>query len=421
MYNILYGQIEIEWNQTFGGELRDQGGYIIETDKGNYLVVGSITCKDGQPANGKGNMDFWVLKLNKEGELLSDIKYGGTNNDGGKMVLPSKNGYLFLGSSKSSDMDLNTNKGDADIWVFETDLKGDLLWSQTYGGNSSDYGAHIGYLPDSSLIVLGATNSEDGDVNNIKGWTDYWLLKLGNQGNLIWEKTYGNEHFNRGSDMHILPNGDFIMIGFSEPDNHNPHPNKNFDRYYSNENIEIVKMTENAEKIWTQNYGGSSTENTHQILAMPNGDFMVLGSSSSYNGDKSKPKGNFDIWILKINASGELLWERSYGGSKMELARSGVLTNDNSIIIVGSAESNDKDVSINKGNFDLWMIKIDQHGDIVWEKTIGGSKRDIGLHITSLSDGSYLVVGESGSDDGDLPSNKGDWDLWVFKFRETDQ
>ncbi|MGB5667212.1 MAG: hypothetical protein WBM53_10220, partial [Maribacter sp.] len=146
------------------------------------------------------------------------------------------------------------------------------------------------------------------------------------------------------------------------------------------------------------------------------GGFVLAGFSESDDFDISNSKGSYDFWAVKITNTGDFVWERSFGGSGIEISYDIAKTNDNGYVITGNTFSNDNDVSKNHGESDVWLIKIDDGGNLVWEKTYGGTQFDAAQGVTSSLDGGYIIAGNSKSSDINTTDNAGENDIWVLKI-----
>ncbi len=176
-------------------------------------------------------------------------------------------------------------------------------------------------------------------------------------------------------------------------------------------------VAQNPTLVWAKTFGGSSTESAYSVVVTKDNKYLVAGLSRSYNGDLDSMRyPSSDVWLLKLDENGNLLWKKTYGGSGAEGMYAIVQTLDNGFIMVGSTTSVDGDVTVNKGNSDGWVIKIDSVGTIQWQKTIGGSDKDYFLSVFQTQNGDYIVGGYSQSSDKDFPQNSGKNDMWVLKL-----
>jgi PKD repeat protein len=169
---------------------------------------------------------------------------------------------------------------------------------------------------------------------------------------------------------------------------------------------------------WAKCFGGSSDDRAYSVIAAHKGGYLLCGVSSSSDGDISFNHGNSDAWIVKTDSLGNIEWEHSYGGSNADLFRSVIATADGAYVACGETASADGDVSSNHGLTDFWVVKIDSTGNILWENTYGGTK-DEGANDLAKSDSGFFVAGETFSDDGDITSYKDGGDAWLISIDEN--
>lgn len=166
-----------------------------------------------------------------------------------------------------------------------------------------------------------------------------------------------------------------------------------------------------------KSYGGTQIDQARSIIESDDGNFLIVGDSRSNDVNVSNSKGAADMWLIKIDNNGNILWEKSYGGTSFDVARQITATIDNGYLLVGSSRSQDGDVSINQGQNDFWIVKIDNSGNIKWQKTVGGSGIDFAYSVVEMNDERIIMVGESNSSDGDVSENKGFTDLLITKIK----
>src|SRR5690606_33017833 len=157
----------------------------------------------------------------------------------------------------------------------------------------------------------------------------------------------------------------------------------------------------------------------NSIQQTADGGYIAAGSSSSNDGDVTGNNGDDDFWILKLNTTGNIEWQKSMGGSANDRPYSIQQTEDGGYIVAGSSSSNNGDVSGNHGNTDYWVVKLNTVGEITWQKSLGGSSLDIARSIRQTADGGYIVAGNSRSLDGDVTGNNGEFDYWVVKLNSS--
>ena len=180
----------------------------------------------------------------------------------------------------------------------------------------------------------------------------------------------------------------------------------------------VVKIDKSGTLLWEKSFGGEEIDEAYQIIKTFDDNFLIVGETRSSDQDISFQKGGADIWVLKINPDGKILWQKTYGGSSFDVAKAITSTNDGNYIIAGNTRSIDKDVINNSGENDVWVIKINPEGEIFWQKTIGGSQIDLANDVTVLNDDTIVVVGESNSNDKEIKENKGFSDLLIIQLNE---
>lgn len=174
---------------------------------------------------------------------------------------------------------------------------------------------------------------------------------------------------------------------------------------------------------WQKSFGGTGNENANSIVQTTDGGYILAGYTSSSNGDVTLNKGGDDYWIVKLNASGTLEWQKTYGGSSDDQAYSVVQTTDGGYIVAGYSYSVDGDITNWQGDKDYWILKLDAMGDIQWQKKYGGDDKETAYSIKQTLDGGYIVAGNSYSYDGvirpingDITDFHGGVDGWIVKL-----
>jgi len=406
-------QPNLEWEKNFGGSNLDEAYSIIQTLDNGYIVVGTSESSNGDISENNGWNDIWIIKLNEIGDIEWEKSFGGTGYDYAYSVQQTlDSGFIITGNTFSFDGDFGENNGWADCFILKIDTIGNLEWSKFYGGTDPDYGNSIIQTTDGGFITAGVSQSNDIDVSDNNGGIDIWILKLDNLGNLEWEKNFGGLSSDHAHSIKQTNDEGFIIAGHSS--------SNNIDVSGGNGNIDywIVKLDNLGNLEWEKSYGGSRNDSAYEIQLTSDGGFIVAGISSSEDGDVSENNSSFyiDCWILKLDSLGSLEWEKNYGGSGNDYANSIQQTSDEGFIIAGSTESNDIDVSNNNGALDYWLFKLDQDGNLEWEKNYGGLGNDYANSISITNDGGCIIAGSSGSSDGDLNNNNGDLDFWIIKL-----
>ncbi|MDD1728220.1 MAG: PKD domain-containing protein [Methanospirillum sp.] len=179
---------------------------------------------------------------------------------------------------------------------------------------------------------------------------------------------------------------------------------------------ESGKNNTSTELTWQKCFGGSSNDEAHSLIQTFDGGYLIIGSTYSNDGDVTDNHGSADYWVVKKSSSGTIEWEKCFGGSDYDYASSAVQASDGGYLIVGYTYSNDGDVTDNHGSADYWVVKLTTSGALQWEKSFGGSSMDFSRSVIQTADNGYLIIGYTYSDDGDVTDNLGYADYWIVKL-----
>lgn len=344
--------------------------------------------------------------------------YGGTAVDEASVIrATSDGGYIITGLSTSADGDVSGHQGASDHWVVKLNAVGNIEWNNSFGGSADDKGYDILQTSDGGYVFTGYESSVDGDVSSNNGSTDYWVVKLDNTGDLQWQKSYGGSGADNSYAIIQTLDGGYAVTGLSNTTNGTGDVSGNngsFDYW-------LCKLDASGNLQWQKSLGGTATEQAFGIVQTADSSYVLCGYSSSPNtGMVTGNHGSNDYWIVKIDKTGELLWQRSYGGSGSDRAFGISKTSDGGFIVNGVSPSTDGDVTSNHGDNDYWVVKLDSEGLLQWQKSLGGSGDDFGRIAFELTDGGYMVGGRTNSpNDGDVKDIHGDYDYWLLKLNST--
>ncbi|MEO8795930.1 MAG: hypothetical protein ABI390_10720, partial [Daejeonella sp.] len=224
-----------------------------------------------------------------------------------------------------------------------------------------------------------------------------------------WQKPLASAQFEEGRCIQQTTDGGYIVAGYS----HSSIGNREEEAY-------IIKLDAAGTIEWEKKYGGTGSDFARSIRQTADGGYIIAGSTTSTDGDITGNHGGADYWVVKINATGTILWQKTYGGTSYEKAENIRLTSDGGFIMVGYAYSNDGDVSGNHGQADIWIVKINAAGTLLWQKCLGGTRDDYANEIIQTSDGGYMMAGGTTSNDGDVSGNHSlGLDFWIVKLDGT--
>nr|WP_298995902.1 hypothetical protein [uncultured Allomuricauda sp.] len=378
------------------------------------IIIGFCSCNNSDD-NETASMSFDFL-----GELDWVQSFGGSGEDTAQSVIQtSDGGYAVLGFTNSTDGDLagkslNVN----DYWLLKLDADGNLQWNKTYGGSKDDRGQSVIQTNDGGYAIVGYAMSDDGDGSNNEGFHDNWILRLDASGTILWEKSFGFSGHDHSYDVVQTSDGGFFFSGFLDVTSSEGEGNTGKSPYLTRHGVGEfwgTRLDANGDLIWRRYFGGTNNDRSFGVVEANDGGLVMVGASESDDFDISNSKGSYDFWVVKVSAKGEMLWEKSFGGTGIDKAYAVVKTQDNAYAIVGNTFSVDTDISKNNGESDVWLIKVSDSGDLLWEKTFGGTAFDAARGLGTTADGGFVIAGNSKSLDGNATQNNGENDLWIIK------
>lgn len=354
------------------------------------------------------------LDLFAQPEMNWQKCYGGTQAEGfRRLAITEYNELVFIGSTSSNDGDVSGNHGDGDFWLGMIDSNdGTLLWQRCFGGSVWDYGNAIDLCTDGGFIIGGSTSSSDGDITGLIGSVDFWIVKTDSVGNIDWQKCLGGTSADRLFAIKQTLDGGYIATGQTYSNDVNVSGN------HGGIDSWVVKVNSDGEFEWQNCLGGSDDDWGNEISLTNNG-YYVLNYTDSNDGDVSGNHGNKDYWIVKLDLSGNIIWQKCLGGSDLDQGNSILTTSDGGCIAIGRTYSNDGDVSNNTGDSDYWLVKLDSLGNLEWEKCFGFDLtyfRDHGQSIFQTSEHGFLMAGYSVRTDPPYTTCYEDWDFWIVKI-----
>lgn len=412
---VMVAQPSIEWKKTFGGSYWDIFLDVHQTSDGGYIAVGATESINGDVSGNHGSSDVWVVKMSSTGGIQWKKALGGTGYDAGSAIVETKDGgFILMGFSDSHNGQVSGNHGNYDFWVVKLSNLGAIEWQKSLGGSMLEYGFGIQQTNDNGYILIGYSISNDGDVSGNHGLGDIWVVKLSNLGVLQWQKTLGGSNDEGAACIKQTSDGGYILAGSTLSDD------GDVVGQHGGGDIWLVKLSEFGDIQWQKTYGGSKEEALDQtpsaLQITADSGYILSGRSYSDDGDVSGGHGVADAWIVKLSQEGNLQWQKTLGGSKEDVSLSIQQTQDGGFITAGITGSFNGDVTGNHGEFDYWVIKLSSSGEKQWQKALGGTKTDYAYSILQSNDGGYLVSGLTESINGDVTGNHGGYDAWVVKL-----
>ena len=407
---------EITTIKNYGGSKNDVANAVVKTQDGGAAVLGYTQSINGDISDKTvEDFDFWILKLDAENNIQWSKTFGGSEDDRGNDILQTKDGgFAILGYSKSSNLDVQGNAGSQDFWMIKLDANGTISWSKTFGYLGADFGTTLLQTADNSYLITGVldvtASGGQGNSRNSQRHAggDIWAIKLSENGDLQWSKYFGGSFTDAPFGIVETEDHNFIIAGSSDSADVDISNNNGSYDFW------VLKITSNGSLLWERSFGGSEIDEARAITATNDGNFIIVGDTRSADKDVSNNHGAADVWIIKMNTDGNLIWEKTIGGSSFDVARSVARAQDNGFIISGSSRSLNEGFT-NQGQNDALLLKIDAEGNLVWKQTIGGDEIDYFYDAVQLNNASIIAVGETNSSNGDLTENKGFSDALIIK------
>ena len=288
-------------------------------------------------------------------------------------------------------------------------------WLRTFGGTNRDYGQSLSATPDGGYVLTGTTGSDDGDFEgSSRGAGDVFVMRLDSRGDLVWKKTFGGSGKEAGQSITTTPDGGYVLTGTTASDD-GDFEGMNKGWY----DIFVIKLGSRGELQWKKTFGGAGNELGHCIVNTLDGGYVLTGLYSSTNGDfEGMKRGYYDIFVVKLDSGGDVQWKKTFGGSGNDRGWSISLAPDGGCVVTGDFRSNDGDFEgMNRGNSDIFVIKLGSRGDLQWKKTLGGVHAETSYAITTTPDGDCIGTGETISNSGDFMGVRREYaDIFVTKL-----
>ena len=359
--NISVGKAEQQprsgtFMRTFGGDNWDEGFCVQQTTDGGYIITG-LTYSFGA-----GSRDVWLIKTDSSGNMVWNRTFGGIPNDEGFCVQQTTDGgYIITGETWSYDV------GFSDVWLIKTDSAGNKMWDKTFGGTGADSGYYIQQTTDGGYIITGFTYSFGA------GLADVWLIKTDNAGNMVWDKTFGGKGIDYGYCIQWTTDGGYIITGKYDDD------------------VWLIKTDSTGNMMWNKTFGRTDYDYGNCVQQTTDDGYIITG----YTGR--------DVWLIKTDSAGNMVWNRTFGGTSGDEGFCVQQTTDGGYIITGLT------YSFGAGSRDLWLIKTDSTGNMMWNRTYGRTHPDKGRFVQQTIDDGYIIIGGTQSF-GDISC-----DVWLIK------
>ncbi len=418
----------IIWDKTYGGTSGDALRSLSVTSDGGYLLGGFSNSGIGadKSETNRGSQDYWVVKTDADGNKQFDKTYGGSQSEWLSDAIQASDGNYLIGGYSYSPVDgdkTQPNHGVEDWWVVKTDNNGNKIWDKDYGSNSSDLFISFAEASDGGYLLFGSSNSMVGFDKSqpSKGGFDYWIIKINANGVKQWDKVIGgNKDDYLGAVLHDV-NGGYFLAGQSLSSASGDKSQDDIGSY----DIWLVKIDDSGNKLWDRTYGGVNLDVPLALAQSSSGDLLIgTYSDSKPSGDKSEGSrgfGTVDYWILKTDASGNKIWDQTIGSNSTDYLTEVKTMADGTFLLGGytqNVKASYEKTQNGNGWKDMWLVKVDDDGKILWDKTIGGTNDDDLFGMVVTNDNTFTLAGSSSSQIGGdkTAANKGQSDYWLLSL-----
>jgi predicted secreted protein len=358
------------WSKTYGGADAEGLFYpvVIQTSDGGFLLTGDTQ------SYGAGGTDAYLVKTDANGDMQWNRTYGGPLNETACGIWPtSDGGYAAMCTTSSY------GAGGNDFWLIKIEADGKADWAKTYGGTADDTAYDLRQTADGGYALLGYTRSFGA------GGQDVWLVKTDASGNMQWNKTYGGTGDDQGGTLILTADGGYAIPSYSTTGGLHSW---------------LIKVDQFGNMEWNQTYRVGAASFAYIGVPTTDGGYALTGTVFS------GVFGKRDAWLIKTDSSGNMLWNRTYGGAGDDTGRGVWQTADGGYVIDCDTSS------FGAGGVDIWLIRTDSSGNMLWNRTYGGAGTEVPVAIILTADGGYAIVGRTNS------FGAGSYDLWLIKTDE---
>ena len=345
------------WSNTFGGYSYEICYSVCQTVDGGYFLGGETQSYSSGPYD----TNIYVIKTNEQGDLLWGISLGGTEDDRCYSVQQTADtGYILAGYT-------NSFSESTDFWLVKMNEDGDSLWSKTLGRNNVEVCYSVQQTSDEGYILAGYTKIA-GAID-----ADFCLIKTNEEGDSLWSRVFGEDSSDVCKSVQQTSDGGYILVGYTCS-----YGAGNCDYW-------LLKTNEYGDSLWSRTFGGIEDDVCNSVRQTSDEGYILAGYTKSFG------SGEYDFWIIKTDENGDSVWSKTLGGEGGESCHSVQQTSDEGYILAGLI------YPFPTGWMDFWLVKMNGDGDSLWSQTFGGNYNDVCNSIQQTSDGGYILAGETWS------------------------
>jgi hypothetical protein len=442
----LFAQ-DILWEKSYGGKQADYLFDVVPTPDYGFILAGSsLSKKSGSKTeNNRGDMDYWVWKMDEKGNQDWQKTFGGKGQDKLNCVLLTNDGgYLLAGTSDSSEgLDKKAKgRGETDFWLIKLNAKGGEEWQKTIGGSGQDELNSIVRTRDGGFVLAGSSSSEVSSEKKQAnfGSMDYWVVKIDKEGSIVWQNSFGGIYTDELRSVISTQDGGYLLGGSSN----SPEGGNKTEKTLGGNDYWIIKLDDKGQVQWQKVLGGTGDDQLSVVHQTAEGNYILGGSSNSDSGE-SKTKGTesgSDFWLVCLDKEQKVVWQETYNLAKVDVLTSLVENDDHTLLLGGYAQGEivkkkglgkrqkalakkqlgNEEPPVKAGTDDYIAIKINAKGEEQWRKSVGSKGQDILNKVIETRDGGYLMAGTSkGKISNDRNSGIGSNDFWVVKLLDKNK
>lgn len=338
-----------EFDLNFGATGDDRARHATITPRNHILIAGSFQTETNYT-------DFYLVETDINGNFMNEKTFGNELDDDATAVIIGNDENILLGGNTT------TASGTKDILLYKLNSEEEIIWQKTYGGNNNEELNFILPAENSGYLLVGLTESFGA------GSRDIYLLKIDENGNELWSKTYGGFNQEGGNQIIATDDDNYLLFGFTQTFG------------AGDRDFYLLKINPQGDVIWTKTYGSSNYEESQEIVKAENGGYLLFGHSAAFD-------LNHDMYAVKINEDGDIIWGETYGSNAHDGGEAALQDNDGNFLLLGRSNS------FGNGE-EAYLVKTNLSGEIISENNYGSVSDDAGFHIleTPLS---YIIIGET--------------------------
>lgn len=421
----------IVFDRDFGGVESDELRRLEKTIDGGVLMLGHTQSDSGASVSQPifGDYDYWVVRLAANGNKLWDKRYGGTELDKLFSCSASPDGSFILGGYSFSDSSGNKTQngwGETDYWILKIDANGVIQWDRDFGGTGYDNLMSVERTHDGGCMLVGYSYSDTSGNRSQPSWggADYWIVKVDSNGNFQWDKRYGGISGDYAFSIKQFIDGSYLLSGVSHSDSSG---DKSVDNWGGSD-LWVIKIDSSGNKLWDKRYGSSGDEGNISAVSgllettTDGGFFMLSISDGGVSGDKTVASyGWYDLWLLRCNPAGDIVWQKEYGSYNDEDEISDIRFTSQGNLLISSTSYSDSGYTKSENNLGEeqgWFILIDTLGNVIWNKTILTTSHDEHCAATESANGCFWlgVTTNAGIGGNKNHPGYGNYDYFMIKL-----